>query len=77
MKIATGWLGWSEEQALDADMNTIVLAYHGKTEMLKAIFGSTDDKPSKSKPKPTAKQVKNFAKTHNAVETATKKKKGK
>ncbi len=75
MKIATGWLGWSEEQALDADMNTIVLAYTGKTEMLKAIFGSTDDnRPSKSKPKPTAKQVKNFAKTHNAVVKATKKK---
>lgn len=40
--------------------------------MLKAIFGSTDDKP---KPKPSAKQVKNFAKTQNAV-AAVKKKKG-
>lgn len=74
MKIATGWLGWTEEQALDASMNTITLAYEGKVEMLKAIFGSADDKPSKPKPKPTAKQLKNFAKTHNAVEKATKKK---
>lgn len=73
-KIATGWLGWSEDQALDADMTSIVLAYEGKVEMLKAVFGSSDDKKP-PKAKPSAKKLKTFAKTHNAV-TKAKNKKG-
>lgn len=42
LKIATGWLGWTEEQALATRMTTIMAAYEGRLEMLKAIFGGAD-----------------------------------
>jgi hypothetical protein len=29
-----GWLGWSEQQALSADVNSIMVAMEGKLEML-------------------------------------------
>jgi hypothetical protein len=45
-KVATGWLGWSPETALDATPAEIQLAYEGRLDMLKAIFGSTENKTS-------------------------------
>ena len=39
-----GWLGWTEEQTLDTTMRGIWLAYEGRGEMLKAIFGGGKDK---------------------------------
>lgn len=44
MKVAVGWLGWSEEYALQANLNTIHLGFSGRLDMLKAIFGGGDDK---------------------------------
>jgi len=44
-KIGTGWLGWTPEQTLDATVYEIRLAYEGRIELLKAIFGSPDPKP--------------------------------
>jgi hypothetical protein len=38
-----GWMGWSEEQALRSDVNAIQVAYEGRCDMLKAIFGGEDD----------------------------------
>jgi hypothetical protein len=49
LKIATGWLGWTEQQALATRMTTIVAAYDGRMDMLKAIFGS-GEKSRKGKP---------------------------
>lgn len=43
-KIGTGWLGWTPEITLDATPAEIMLAHDGRMSMLKAIFGSTDDK---------------------------------
>lgn len=45
------------------DVNYIVAAYEGRLEMLKAIFGSSgeDKKP------PSAVELRNFARTHNAL----------
>jgi hypothetical protein len=40
--VALGWLGWSPELAMTADLNAIELAYLGRLDMLKAIFGSGD-----------------------------------
>jgi hypothetical protein len=34
-----GWLGWTETEALSADVNTIQVAMRGKVAMLRAIFG--------------------------------------
>lgn len=39
MKVAVGWLGWSEEYALQANVNTIHLGFEGRLDMLKSIFG--------------------------------------
>lgn len=48
-KIGTGWLGWTPNQALDATPAEIRLAYEGRIELLRAIFGSAeeeaDDRP--------------------------------
>lgn len=38
-EIALGWLGWSEEQALNADMNAILIAFQGRQDMWRFVFG--------------------------------------
>lgn len=38
-KIATGWLGWTPDQAWDATPAEIMAAYEGRLEMLTALFG--------------------------------------
>ena len=45
-KLATGWLGWFPETALDATPAEIQLAYEGRLDMLKAIYGGKDQKTS-------------------------------
>jgi hypothetical protein len=48
-RIATGWLGWTPDQAWNATIPEIINAYRGRREMLKAIFGGNDDdKPAES-----------------------------
>jgi hypothetical protein len=49
---ALGWLGWSEKQALSADVNAILVGYTGKMAMLKAVFGGEDEaeEPEKLEP---------------------------
>ncbi|CDZ53375.1 hypothetical protein [Neorhizobium galegae] len=49
-KKATGWLGWSPEVALDATPAEIVLAYEGRLDMLKAIYGGGKDQPTDDRP---------------------------
>ncbi|WP_034996940.1 hypothetical protein [Beijerinckia mobilis] len=41
-QIATGWLGWTPEVALNATVPEIEAAYKGRIDMLKAIFASND-----------------------------------
>lgn len=41
-KLGTGWLGWTPENTLDATPAEIQLAYEGRLDMLKAIFGSSE-----------------------------------
>ena len=38
LKIALGYLGWSEEQALHSDMNAILAAWQGRSELLKSMI---------------------------------------
>jgi hypothetical protein len=45
-RIATGWLGWPPNVALDATPAEIMEAYKGRVEMLKAIFGSSEPTPN-------------------------------
>ena len=42
-RIATGWLGWTPENAWNATPAEIMTAYEGRVEMLGAIFGKADD----------------------------------
>jgi len=66
-KYALGWLGWTERQALAADINSIQLAIEGKVEMLKLIhFPGKGQKPKESKAS-FADRFKEFTKTHNAI----------
>jgi hypothetical protein len=46
-RIATGWLGWTPDEALNATPIEIVEAHRGRLDMLKAIFG-TSEKTGKS-----------------------------
>jgi hypothetical protein len=39
-----GWLGWTEEQALAADVNAIIIAHKGRMSLLETIFGKPKDK---------------------------------
>ncbi|MBS0237080.1 MAG: hypothetical protein JSR89_01500 [Proteobacteria bacterium] len=41
-KIGTGWLGWTPDVTLDATPSEIMLAYEGRIELLKAVFGTGD-----------------------------------
>lgn len=43
-EIATGWLGWSPAQAWASTPAEIMAAHRGRVDMLKAIFGSQEDK---------------------------------
>lgn len=36
-QIALGWLGWTEEQALKADVNAILIAQEGRIDMFCAV----------------------------------------
>ncbi|MGP4690639.1 hypothetical protein [Agrobacterium cavarae] len=50
---ATGWLGWTPEQAWNATPTEIDRAYTGHIAKLKAIHGSDeDDKPTNNAPDP-------------------------
>src|SRR5689334_10760141 len=42
-RIGTGWLGWSPETTWNVTPKEILEAYSGHLEMLKAIYGSSDD----------------------------------
>jgi hypothetical protein len=49
---ATGWLGWTPEQAWSATPTEIDRAYSGLIAKLKAIHGSGEDKPTEKAPDP-------------------------
>jgi hypothetical protein len=42
-RLGTGWLGWSPADTLDATPAEIREAYAGRLDMLKSIFGGSDD----------------------------------
>lgn len=48
--IATGWLGWTPEEAWNATPAEIIAAQNGRTDLitdvLKAVFGTTDTPPN-------------------------------
>lgn len=41
-EIALGWLGWTEDAALAADVNAILVAHRGRAAMLGAVFGGSE-----------------------------------
>lgn len=67
LKIATGWLGWTEEQALATRMTTIAAAYEGRLDMLKAIFGSGEGDKPKNKVSAKVTDTKAMQKVFDAI----------
>lgn len=56
-----GWLGWTPEVALQTDVNVLILALDGKTDMLEMIYGSgKSDRGRKGKKGVTADRFKAF-----------------
>ena len=45
--LATGWLGWSPEDAWNATPGEITGAYNARLDMLKAIFGGAEEKQTR------------------------------
>lgn len=47
---ATGWMGWSPDQALDATPAEITIAFEGHIAMLKAVHGAAQSEPKDTRP---------------------------
>ena len=62
-----GWLGWTEAEALETDVNSVELALSAKTELLKTIYGSGEKDQGGGKPskKVTANRFKAFVERMN------------
>ncbi len=56
-QIATGWLGWTPATAWDATPAEILVAYKGRVEMLRAIFGGGASDDSESSGEHTADEI--------------------
>lgn len=69
---ATGWLGWPPEVALDATPAQIMEAMQGRTDLLKALFGSTEETPKP--PADLARKAKDTFKGLGTVKAKRKKK---
>lgn len=54
-----GWLGWTERESMEADVNAILIGMEGKIEMMYP--------QSKKKPVKFSDRFKDFAKSHNAA----------
>ena len=76
MEIALGWLGWTEEEALSADMNAIFVGQAGLKKKLQFIYGKPDGDTSgdtsPSPRKPSADDIKRFAAQQNALRAGRK-----
>lgn len=48
-----GWLGWSPDVALAADVNLVQIALASRSDLLSVIFGSGKPKTDKAKNKQT------------------------
>jgi len=60
-----GWLGWTEAQALDTDVNSIQIAMEGKEEMLYPELRGRGRKRVKG-PSSLSSRFKSLFKEHNA-----------
>lgn len=63
---AMGWLGWSEREAMEADVNSVLMALDRRAELLKMIFGGKDADEGEGQDL-TVNRVKSFAATQKAL----------
>lgn len=61
-KAGTGWLGWNPDIVRAAHMQEIILAYEGKTEQLKAVYGVNDKKENAGMKRTKAHDASSFDK---------------
>lgn len=58
-QLGTGWLGWTPEVTWNATASEILAAREGRLDMLKAIFGKTDETTEVDSSDPSARAVLN------------------
>lgn len=58
-----GWLGWTPDEVMRADVNMIQMALKGREELLGKIFGSE----AGNKGPITAGDFKSFVRSHNQM----------
>lgn len=70
-KLGTGWLGWTPDETLDATPAEIQLAYEGRLDMLKAIYGGKDQKTAPDADMPLEAKFKSIFGGIGTVKEAT------
>lgn len=55
-QVGTGWMGWTHEQTLATPMPCIELAYKGRVDMWRRVFGG--EEIVEEKPPATVKDIK-------------------
>ena len=60
-----GWLGWQWRDIGGLDVNVLMLALEGRTELLTSIFGSSDKSTPAKRGPMTAEAFRSFRDRHN------------
>lgn len=66
-RIGTGWLGWTPTETLHATPAEISESYTGKIEMLKAIYGSGEDKVKPEDTRPLNEKFRKIFSGHGTI----------
>jgi hypothetical protein len=62
-----GWLGWTEEALMRTDVNSIEMALRGRRDLLKSIFGGSDESAAANGKIPaTPENFREMVKRHNS-----------
>lgn len=66
-----GWLGWTPDAVMGADVNMVIIALESRHELINMIFGD-GKKRTPGKKRITPRSFKDFAALHNARHRAKK-----
>lgn len=72
-RLGTGWLGWTPADTLDATPAEIMEAYRGRLDMLKSIFGGSDDTTASKSDLPLDEKIRTAFAGFNTVKVQRRK----